>query len=374
MNKLQEEIDEKSKEIRTDSYPMSIGEIINMYNENEIDIHPEFQRFYRWSAIQKTRLIESILLHIPIPPIFVAQRKDGVWDVVDGLQRLSTILNFVGVLKDDENKLIPPLVLEKTDLLPSLEAKKFGDTTTTENDNYFSDTLRRYFKREKLSFTIIQKESDESSKYELFQRLNTGGSSLTDQEVRSCLIVMNDKEAFREMKEMANSDNFRECIQISDNNIGEQYDLELITRFLVLRKIELEKLKGITDFGAFLNKEILELIHNGINWDTEKRIFNETFSLLLVTERDSFRRYDPIKEKFSGGFLVSAFEIVALGLGYNIEQGNTIAPQNLTDIIKKIWTTATTTGLKWAGANAASRLLKTLPLGRESFNYEDKND
>ena len=59
---------------------MSIGEWISLYENNEIDIHPEFQRIFRWTSSQKTSLIESILLGIPIPPIFVSQRDDGVWD------------------------------------------------------------------------------------------------------------------------------------------------------------------------------------------------------------------------------------------------------------------------------------------------------
>lgn len=72
---LVDEINAKRKEIRTDSYAMSIGEWVAMYKESELDVHPEFQRFYRWTDIQKTNLIESILLGIPIPPIFVSQRK-----------------------------------------------------------------------------------------------------------------------------------------------------------------------------------------------------------------------------------------------------------------------------------------------------------
>ena len=95
MNDLQQEIDEKKKEIFTDGYPMSIGELSSLYSENELDIHPEFQRFFRWTTLQKSKLIESILLGIPIPSIFVSQREDGVWDVVDGLQRLSTIFQFM---------------------------------------------------------------------------------------------------------------------------------------------------------------------------------------------------------------------------------------------------------------------------------------
>ena len=84
---LQEEIDKARGDIKTDAYPMSIGEWINLYRDEELDIHPEFQRFFRWNPGQKSRFIESILLGIPIPPIFVAQTTKGIWDVVDGLAK-----------------------------------------------------------------------------------------------------------------------------------------------------------------------------------------------------------------------------------------------------------------------------------------------
>src|SRR5437870_10728564 len=86
---LKDEIAQRRAAIHTDGYPMSIGELINLYRDGELDIHPEFQRFFRWSNEQKSRLIESLLLGIPIPSIFVSQRENGVWDVIDGLQRLS---------------------------------------------------------------------------------------------------------------------------------------------------------------------------------------------------------------------------------------------------------------------------------------------
>ena len=78
---LIDEIDLRRREIRTDGYAMSIGEWISLYEKKELDIHPEFQRFFRWTDTQKTNLIESILLGIPLPPIFVSQRKNGVWDI-----------------------------------------------------------------------------------------------------------------------------------------------------------------------------------------------------------------------------------------------------------------------------------------------------
>ena len=125
---LQDEINAKRKEIRTDGYQMSIGEWVSLYESGEIDIHPEFQRFFRWSESQKTSLIGSILLGIPMPPIFVSQRSDGIWDVVDGLQRLSTIYELFGILKDETGNILKPLTLESTKYLPSLGGKQLGRT------------------------------------------------------------------------------------------------------------------------------------------------------------------------------------------------------------------------------------------------------
>lgn len=80
---LQDEVDSNRRNIRSDGYTMSIGEAANMYRDREIVITPEYQRLFRWTIEQQSRLIESILLDIPLPPIFVAQREDGVWEVVD---------------------------------------------------------------------------------------------------------------------------------------------------------------------------------------------------------------------------------------------------------------------------------------------------
>jgi uncharacterized protein with ParB-like and HNH nuclease domain len=172
---LQDEIDKTRQQIRTDSYSMSIGEWISLYERNEININPDFQRFFRWSNHQKSTFIESILVGIPIPPIFVSQRDDGVWDVVDGVQRLSTIYELVGILKKDKSENnAHPVALVKTTYLASLEGKKWDDPN--DRDNSFTPTQRLLIKRSKIAVNIVEKESDKMIKYELFQRLNTGGS------------------------------------------------------------------------------------------------------------------------------------------------------------------------------------------------------
>src|SRR5579871_3292810 len=168
---------------------MSIGEMINLYRDGEVDVHPEFQRIYRWSDSQKSALIESILLGIPLPSIFVAQRSDGVWDVVDGVQRLSTILQLVGELEDGERHPVPALTLQGTKFLPSLQDKTWGESDDEDSPSTLTSTQRIDVKRAKLDLKIIKRESDPAAKYELFQRLNAFGSQLTPQEVRNCLAI-----------------------------------------------------------------------------------------------------------------------------------------------------------------------------------------
>lgn len=169
---LQEEIDKVRQEIKTDSYSMSIGELISLYEQGEIDIHPDFQRFFRWSNHQKSTFIESILLGIPIPPIFVSQRDDGIWDVVDGVQRLSTIYEFVGILPKNKPDRPPYFFdLEATNYLPSLKGKKWNDTQDTENS--LTQSQRLLIKRTKINVVIIAKINDSQGKYELFERFHS---------------------------------------------------------------------------------------------------------------------------------------------------------------------------------------------------------
>lgn len=97
---------------------------MNLYRDNELTISPDYQRLFRWGVISKTRFIESLLLGIPIPPIFVHQDDDGIWELIDGLQRVSTILEFSGLLRDSTNNTpLPSSILNGTQFLPSLSNK-----------------------------------------------------------------------------------------------------------------------------------------------------------------------------------------------------------------------------------------------------------
>ncbi len=362
---LIDEVNEKRKEIRTDGYAMSISEWASLYESKEVDIHPEFQRFFRWGETQKTNLIESILLGIPIPPVFVSQRDDGVWDIVDGLQRLSTLYQFMGILKDENGNNLAPLTLSGTKYLPSLEGKKWN--ISDDEENSLSQELRLIIKRSKISVSIILKESDDTAKYDLFQRLNTGGSNLSPQEVRNCILVMINKEFYNWLRNLSTHESFQSCIALADRPLSEAYDIELTLRFLIFSLIDVNKLNNIGDVGVFVTDAMAEIAQDK-NFDKAmwELLFKSTFDLLQNEMSDKpFKRYSIAKSKFTGGFLLSQFEVVAYGVAYNVNNKN-----DITDIENKtlnLWSDKRYTDWSGSGMTATRRLPKLIPLGREVF-------
>lgn len=368
---LQEEIDKKAGEIHTDAYPMSIGELISLYRDNELDIHPEFQRFFRWTLLQKTKLIESILLGLPLPPIFVSQRDDGVWDVVDGLQRLSTIFEFVGILKDENGNLCPPSKLTKTEYLPSLEGKIW------ESDNSngsLTSAQRLEFKREKIGVQIIKKESDPDIKYELFQRINTLGTRLSDQELRNCLLIMVNRDFYDWLNNLAKYEPFTDCLVLSDKSINEQYNLELALRFIIFKNVDIGDMQGFVFLAEFLTEKMIKFAESPtFDKEREEQIFKDTFGFINKTLSEyAFKRYNFDKERFEGKFLLSAYEAIGIGVGSNIGEWKTKTIDN--DLIKDVkdraislWDNETYTNNIGSGSNFNTRIPVIVPLGKKIF-------
>jgi hypothetical protein len=372
LGKLQEEIDFQRQDIRSDGYSMSIGELISLYESQEIEIHPEFQRFFRWSDYQKTSLIESILLGIPIPPIFVSQRDDGEWDVIDGLQRLSTIYQFLGKLKDESGELIEPLVLQGTKYLPSLEDKKWEDKYDPNNSLTKSQQLD--IKRSKINVVIIQKESSKNTKYELFQRLNSGGSICTPQEIRSCILVSINPSMYQWMKRLSDNEDFKSCINLSETLDEEQYDMEILSKFLILRNIVIKEQK-ISNVAEFFTDKIQELASDlSYDQEEEEKAFVTTFKILnQTTKEDTFRKYNPDADKFSRGFMLAPFEVIATGIGHHYKKyesainSGTVDTLDIKGKLKQMWENEDYKSAYGRGKDARTRIPKLIPLGRELF-------
>jgi Protein of unknown function DUF262 len=362
---LESELKAYRRQIATDAYPMSIGELANLYRDGEIDIHPEFQRIFRWTSTQKTRLIESILLGIPLPSIFVAANEEGVWDVVDGVQRLSTIFQFMGVLKDENNEPLQPFRCEEAPFLKSLK-----DLTYDRDDGAsLNPTQRLDFKRARIDVKIIKRQSDNRAKYDLFQRLNSYGSVATEQELRNCLLVSMSKKHYDWLVGLAEDETFKEVLELPDRLLLERYHMELALRFITLRHIETARLSNMGNIGEFLTAEIVPLVERSDKWlRNEGKVFIKTFRLLAEAGgAQILRKWNPDTHRTEGAFSLTAFEAIALGIG-NHEANESITPAIVNERRTALWSKPEYSAGFSTGMRADQRMRKTIPTGRELFS------
>lgn len=368
LTQLELEVAKERATIKTDQVSMSIGELATLYRDGELHINPEFQRAYRWDEDQKAKLIESILLGIPLPSIFVAQRDDGVWDVVDGLQRLATIFEFMGVLRgatgsDGQPTTMPPLILHKTHYLPSMEGAVWDKSGQSPPE--LAQALKLDFKRQRLEVKVLKRESSDHAKFELFQRLNTGGTKLSEQEIRNAILIAANRDFYVWLKEMAESEDFANTVALTDRLEEERFNYELALRFLILRRTPTDDLSKIGDIGDFLTNKMREIvpIFASIR-DEETKVFKETFSTIHnLLGPQAFRKYIPKDKRFTGGFSISAFEVLAIGLG-STPRAKPLAQNELLDALGRIWGDHRFRLNTGSGVRASTRIAATLPLAR----------
>ncbi|TWH74076.1 uncharacterized protein DUF262 [Modestobacter roseus] len=352
---------------------MSIGELVNLYRQSELIIRPEFQRLFRWGIDQKSRLIESLLLGIPLPSIFVMQREDGVWEVIDGLQRLSTILEFMGELRDEaKSETLPASALVSTAYLPSLQGLVYGADDGPTGPSTLTPGQRLSLKRAKIDVKILLPESDDKSKYELFDRLNAGGSVATSQEIRNAQLIMRDASMFEWIEALRINPDFQATLAISDRLYDEGYDAELVCRYLVLANSIESEWRNMRSMDDFLSEKLFEFTFDS-NFDraTQASTFGAIFSLLNKSLADeSFRRYDAARDRFLGGFSVSAFESITVGLSKSVDVWQARVaedPQTLVNRVCELWESDEFRTGSGSGIRASTRVTKTLPFASSFF-------
>ncbi|MGE6762633.1 DUF262 domain-containing protein [Corallococcus interemptor] len=357
---LEEEIKQGRKTVVTDGYDMSFGEIINLYKLGELIINPPFQRLYRWKIHQKTRFIESLLLGLPIPPIFV-YASGSTWELIDGLQRVSTILEFTGLLTTGDNITEQPLRLEGTKLLPSLKGRAWQETAAGISDGLSIDQ-QFDIKRTRIRVEILKRESDENAKFELFQRLNTGGSHLSEQEIRDCVMIMIDKTFYDWVKSLAALPTFSSTAKLTDRDSEQQKPTELCLRLLAYLRIPYS---GEFDVHEYLDDAAVKMAKDPtLNRAEVATTFSDTFSFLKeALGEESFRKWDGTR--FLGAFSISAFDAIAYGIAKNIDHLRTMPVQSRVSFIqqrtKQIWSDAVFVRNSGAGVRGTTRLANLLP-------------
>lgn len=281
---IEDAIDKKIGEVRTEALDLSFGEIANLHaaDPSELIIQPEYQRLFRWSTEQRSRLIESILLELPIPQIFVIEKTNAVIELIDGLQRVSSIIQFI----QPEALKLNPLRLQGCNLIPELNGKVFTD---------LSLKLRLRLKRSSVRTIVIKRQSSSLLGYEMFKRLNTGGANPAPQEIRNCTARMlgdHGVEFYRFIQESAEYTAFKNCTEtLSQADREQKGDEELVLRFFALKN-GLHLFRGsVRDWLDDYMEEVL-LSRLPFDYAVETAIFNDLFSYLdQILGAGAFVRY-----------------------------------------------------------------------------------
>ena len=277
---LIEAVDERIKNIRTKSFDISFNELSDMYAHKELIINPEYQRLFRWSEGKQSRFIESIILELPLPPIFVIEREEGVYELIDGLQRISSYLHFRGELHldyTDEGDQHRELKLTDCDI-----AKELNGLTYEDLPRALKIKLRRNFIR----VEVIRRESDPRLRYYMFKRLNTGGENLSNQEMRNCTIRLLDNKFNKFLIDLSQNDDFKVCIsKFAEEKIKQKYDQELVLRFFAFKNYQDKYVHEVGDFMTEYMEAISDPKRDDVyfNYDDERLKFEKTFKILRNT-------------------------------------------------------------------------------------------
>lgn len=368
---LKKQIDDLSYDIYVDAYPMSLGELVSLYNDGDINLKAEYQRVFKWSDEQRTKFIESLLLGLPVPPIFLYQDQNALWEVVDGIQRLSTTFEFFGKLKNSEDKVLPELKLTGAPKLTYLEGLHYSD---------FTDELKRTFKKCKLDLIIISKKSKKDIKLEVFRRLNGFGTTLNRQELRNALSLLLKPDLFKFIDNMSNNSDFCSCLPLKESEIKEKKNYEYFIRFLTLyEKNTLLNFKQNNKSNATLDDlfdTVIENIANDAQFNNYnvQLIFIKSFELLSsAVGKDVFKKYSHIDKKHKGIISESIFEMIIPGLAEYFDYYK----NNIEELVNKIknislkdspYTNALSTNPK-----AVERMKRLLNISLEYFKPDEQN-
>ncbi|GAA2426814.1 DUF262 domain-containing protein [Streptomyces glaucus] len=284
--------------IDIDTRTTTVDLLLSRLRNDMIDLAPDFQRKAGiWTEGKQSRLIESLLLRIPIPSFYAAEKKDGSWAIVDGIQRLTSIARFV----EPETVGADPLKLTGLEYLRNFEEAGFAN---------LSGKLQIRLRETEVVVHVIRRGTPEPVMFNVFARINTGGEPLTRQEIRHALIS---GRARTLLAELAETEEFRRATGYSV--VGDRMaDREMVLRFLAFRMTSPHAYRP-GDFDAFLAEAMHQV--NRLDSAEEDRLRGEFLTAMLAAEEifgsHAFRKYRRNQQRKSP-INKALFEAVAVNL------------------------------------------------------------
>ena len=289
---------------------MSFRELISMYDDDEL-LKPELQRKYVWEKPEASRFIESILLGLPIPSIFLANTPDNNKLIIDGYQRIMTIYDYVkkGIFSKDGKA----FKLTNTDKINHRwKGKSYNELSEFDQKKIRQTTIHA------IIFEQKQPKDNDSSLFQIFERINTSGKILKPQEIRNCVYQGNLITLLFEL----NQDIYWRKLYGNDIEDSRMLDLEFILRSFALANHELRILeKGQISLKMYLNQYMGEKKHNSISFIDSKRIdFQKVIKFIfdnlgivafrnLATENTYQTRFNP-----------TIFDSISIATSYAMEK------------------------------------------------------
>lgn len=271
------EIPEKVRVLQTQAYDKSVSDLVSMIKNKDISLDPDYQRNYIWDNKKASLLVESILLSVPIPVIYVAEETDSRWTVIDGLQRLNSLRRF----SDNEFR------LRGLEVLAELNGTQYSKLNAKAS---------RIFRNGIIRIIVVLQESDPDIKYDIFLRLNRGSIKLNEQELRNCLY----RGKFNNLlKDLRSYPNFLHCLRISAPN-KRFNDAELALRYFALSEKYDQNTGKVNDYRnkmkTFLNNYIIS--KSSIS-EKELLTLSQKFKsaidkVCLIFGNTAFVRFDPV--------------------------------------------------------------------------------
>lgn len=297
------DIPKENRFLNTTAYDYSVEYLYNLIKKGKIVLEVPFQRKHIWKNDKASMLIESIIMNVPIPPLYFAEEADGKWLVLDGLQRLYSILNFY----DNE------FALTKVEVLVELQKKKYKDLPPKAK-SLLDDGLLRV--------NIIKKDSHRDIKYDIFMRLNRGAVTLNYQELRNCLYRGNLNDAAKELCE----ENHVFLSMLKQSKPHTRYmDVEFIIRYFAISDNLAKDSKGdvfISGYKGKLVSFLNEYMDKNKDCSLEekkkyKERFNQTIEKIQIVYgiNEAFRDISTQNAKIYktiADFIMPSFERISL--------------------------------------------------------------
>lgn len=275
-----EELDLAStqREVLTRPADPPVSSLHKNFQRGRLVLQPEFQRQYVWDRKKASRLIESVLLRVPLPIIYLSEQPDGKEYVIDGQQRLTSLFSFIdGKLPSGDSFKLTGLTAYQ-----ELNRKAFAELSAE-----YQDRIQDY----PLRTVTLLKQSDADLKFEIFERLNTGSEPLNDMELRNCVYRGRYNTL---LKELAGDSEFRALLGITQAD-KRMRDVELVLRFAAF--YHATYLKYTSPMKRFFNQDMER--HQSIS-DVDAKSLRDAFRNALLNIRSLLGSQHAFKRYYAG--------------------------------------------------------------------------